>query len=343
MARTITVILLVCLALSLAGSAAAKNDKAEGDDAARGPPAHANAKAIREAAAPPASVPEPLPEEDLVEVVGGSVAAAPEPFAVFSSAADAPLVLASDGAFHATASEAAPSDALASRTTPTPREDIAWPPSVDAVPASAPAQPSTGASLDDVAPLAPATIVSAALPAPGRAAGGDGWLRVLWALPLLGAFGAVVMARRRVAAVRTPTPTDAQNPPTDVPDALSRGYIATQAGDLSRALACFETALRMAPGLGVAHFCRGVCLAAMGRTAEAYAALEESVMDDPADGARRVHLARAALTLGRAKDAMDAIAPLASDAPEIGEALFEDPHLAGLRDHPRFLALCGRL
>lgn len=172
-------------------------------------------------------------------------------------------------------------------------------------------------------------------------AGGDGgapWLRALWAIPLaaLGALGIVLVARRE----KRPHLTD---PPAAVPALLLAGQEAVARAELEKAIACFDRALALSPGLAVALFCKGACLAEVGRLAEAYETLKAATIADPGDGGALVHLARVALALGRPAEAMDALEPIASAAPEIGEAMMQDPKLAGLRDHPRFLMMCGAL
>jgi hypothetical protein len=49
------------------------------------------------------------------------------------------------------------------------------------------------------------------------------------------------------------------------------------------------------------------------------------------------------LALGRTKEAMDELERIARDVPEAADAMLGDPSFAALRDHPRFLAMCGAL
>lgn len=169
---------------------------------------------------------------------------------------------------------------------------------------------------------------------------GPSWLRALWVLPLaaLGALGIVLVARREKRPHLAPPPV-----PDDVPALLRAGEAAVARADLVGAIAYFDRALALSPGLAVALFCKGVCLAELGRLTDAYEALKAATVADPADGGALVHLARVALALGRPGEAMDALEPIASAAPEIGGAMMRDPQLAALRDHPRFLMMCGAL
>ena len=341
---------LVAIIVASAAPALAKPESADAKarDEVRGPPAYAHAKPPEErgpkvgqgAGSPPAVGAEvPSHVEEAAAVPSAPTPADVEDAAV-GTAAPSLTTTAAEGDERASAA-APPEVPPASPVAPAASHPRPTTEPVSAGAAPSPLDPALPRGVD-AAPMAAAVVA----PAPaGVPSGSPSWLPALWAVPLLGVFGAVLAARRRDTAPRAIplAPVTIAAPPETLKDALLRGHAATKAGDLVEALACFDAALRMAPGLGVALFCRGVCLASMGRMAEAYAALEESVMEDPTDGARRVHLARVALALGRAKDAMDILAPLARDAPQVGDAMFQDAALAGLRDHPRFLALCGRL
>jgi tetratricopeptide (TPR) repeat protein len=174
------------------------------------------------------------------------------------------------------------------------------------------------------------------------------WVALLWALPLVGVGGAgtVMLLRRRAPrSVEIVARHGAMAPvePQDVRGILLNGQTAVARGALDEAVAWFDAALRLAPTLAVAHFCKGVCLAAHGRVAEAYGSLDEAVASEPDQHAYRIHLARVALALGKHAEAMDALARVTRDMPELGRDMLEDPELAGLRDHPRFLMICGEL
>jgi hypothetical protein len=186
---------------------------------------------------------------------------------------------------------------------------------------------------------------------PGTSAGDDGapwWVALLWALPFvgIGGTGAVLLMRRKGAgAITHGSSRIAMAPvePSDLSGLLRNGHAAVARGALDEAVAWFDAALRLAPTLAVAHFCKGVCLAANGRVSEAYGALDEAVYAAPDDATYRVHFARVALALGKHNEAMDALALVAREMPDLGPAMLEDAQLAGLRDHPRFLMICGAL
>ena len=131
--------------------------------------------------------------------------------------------------------------------------------------------------------------------------------------------------------------------PDDLAGILNNGRIAAARGAYVEAVAWFERALRLAPEMSVAYFCKGVCLAANGQVADAYGALRTAASCEPGDASYQVHFARVALALGRHGEAMDALATVTRAMPELGAAMLEDPQLAGLRDHPRFLMICGAL
>lgn len=179
-------------------------------------------------------------------------------------------------------------------------------------------------------------------------AGGSWWIHLAWALPIVGVGGvaavlAVGVKRRRVSRARAQRPRMVPVSPDDVPGLLANGNGAVARGAYDEAVAWFERAIRLAPRLAVAYFCKGICLAANGRTADAYGALRAAVDAEPADAVYRIHFARVALALGKHAEAMDALAIVARAMPELGPAMLDDPQLAALRDHPRFLMICGEL
>lgn len=189
--------------------------------------------------------------------------------------------------------------------------------------------------------------------------GSDGsapwWAALAWALPVVGIGGVatVLVLRHKASRVhaRVPASEPSTSPrlrmapvsPDDLKGLLQNGHAAASRGALDEAVAWFERALDLSPKLAVAHFCRGVCLAANGQVADAYGALRSACTVEPADASYRVHFARVAVALGKHKEAMDALEIVAHAMPELGAAMLEDPLLAGLRDHPRFLMICGAL
>ena len=175
------------------------------------------------------------------------------------------------------------------------------------------------------------------------------WIHLAWALPVLGIGGvAAVLVTRQKARNQTLVMAPravrmAPVSPDDLQGLLQNGHGAVSRGAYGEAVAWFERALTLQPKLGVALFCKGICLAANGQVADAYGALRTACTVEPEDANYRVHFARVAVTLGKHKEAMDALQIVTRAMPELGPAMLEDPQLAGLRDHPRFLMICGAL
>jgi len=252
--------------------------------------------------------------------------------------AEPPIVLAEVAAAPAHAGEAAlrPSTSLAR---PPPFEDA---PAAAARTSEASTPFPLAASGGAAAPGAP---VWSPIGDAGAGAGGAAWSALLWSLPILGVggVGAVLLMRRREGTPGMPLETMTPVLSTDLAGILRNGRSAVARDALDEAIAWFDAALRVAPKLAVAHFCKGVCLAANGRTAEAFGALDAAVRHAPEDASYRIHYARAALSLGKNKEALDALAFVARAMPDLGPAMLDDAALAGLRDHPRFLMMCGAL
>lgn len=189
---------------------------------------------------------------------------------------------------------------------------------------------------------------SVALPAP---AASSPLLALRWIGSLVGlvAIGAV-LSRARLVAPPAPLPSADAHKPTlvfaaaDDPQALL--VAAKQAVDQNRideAVLWFDQALRLAPDLSVAHFCRGVCLVGLERHEEAYASLKRAYDLDPAEGAHRLELARACGRTGRASEAMSVLGPLLAALPSLIHEVRDDPAFACLADHPRWLVMTGSL
>ncbi|MFA5862755.1 MAG: hypothetical protein WDA16_13775 [Candidatus Thermoplasmatota archaeon] len=146
-----------------------------------------------------------------------------------------------------------------------------------------------------------------------------------WALPLAGlvGLGAVVMTARglqgsaMVTMTRRNAPQGHATPQeprvglagASMPTLLQAGKAAIDRGAISEGLAWFTQATLLDPTLHVAHYCRGLCLAAL-----------------------RQH-----------EEAMDALGPLLEVLPALADDVANDDAFAGLGDHPRFLAMTGRL
>lgn len=156
-----------------------------------------------------------------------------------------------------------------------------------------------------------------------------------WALPLVGlaGLGAVIVTARGLQGTADADPRSH----------LHAGKAAIDRGDISEGLARFTQATRLDPDIDVAHYCRGLCLAALRQHEEAYAAFSRAYDLDAAEGAYRLEFARAAARTERAHEAMDALGPLLVALPSLAEDVAQDEAFAALADHPRFLAMTGRL
>lgn len=114
-------------------------------------------------------------------------------------------------------------------------------------------------------------------------------------------------------------------------------------GDLESALRHFDGALRHAPGCAVAHLGRTVTLAGLGRADEASRSLQAG-LDSAGNGADMAHqLSRLAAREGNSALAMDLLGPALAARPDLSDRILDDPAFRGLRDHPRLLAMMGRL
>jgi tetratricopeptide (TPR) repeat protein len=131
--------------------------------------------------------------------------------------------------------------------------------------------------------------------------------------------------------------------PRDLDGMLRAAQAAVVAGRFEEAIAWFDKALRLNPRLAVAHFCRAVCFVGLKRDADAYASFRKAYDLDPKEGAYRLELARVCARLGRANEAMDVLGALLHALPALVDDVSSDPSFAGLFDHPRFLAMTGRL
>ena len=170
-------------------------------------------------------------------------------------------------------------------------------------------------------------------------------VRVLPMVALVGAASLALAVRMRAPSplVRVQRGRRMSRVGDDAHAALRHGHAAIERDDLAEALAWFDHPSRAQPRLAIAHFCRGIALGGLGRTPEAHDALAEAVEHAPHEWSYRVHYARFAVALGKTTEAMDALGPVARALPEMHEPMLEDPQLAALRDHPRFLAMLGRL
>lgn len=204
------------------------------------------------------------------------------------------------------------------------------------------------AAMDDVLAESRAPI---AFPHPStapddEAQGPSAWSPWTWALPILGLVG---MGAALVTTRGSVHPTTARQrygytvATPDVASLLRAGKAAVEGDRFDEAVAWFTQALKLNPRLHVAHFCLGVCLNAMGRHVDAYAALRKAHKLDPQEGAYRLELARAAARTERHREAMALMGPLLAALPTLAEQAGQDDAFAGMRDHPRWLAMLGRL
>lgn len=345
--RAVVVALLVIVLLALAGAASAAGG---GKARPASPPEQAKAKghakhAVPEPAPPadPAPTPPPSPDAAPAAVPVSAPAPAPAP-APAHAQPPPPVALAARPA-----GAGLPAARLASEPASPARAAPTSPPSASLIDARSDAASfASGAS----APRAPSWS-GAERASPGETSGPAAWwIALAWALPFAGVGGvaAVLVARRRthlirIASAASSSPRLRMSPvsPDDLEGILKNGHVAVDRGALGEAIAWFDRAIALSPSLGVAWFCKGVCLAANGQVADAYGALRSACDAEPSDASYRVHLARVALALGRHTEAMDALALVAQAMPELGPAILDDPQLAGLRDHPRFLMICGAL
>lgn len=146
-------------------------------------------------------------------------------------------------------------------------------------------------------------------------------------------------------AVPATPPVTLREVPVHVPaeDALRVAQKLLRAGDLEDALLWLDRALADDPDLHVAHLGRALCLAQLGRDEESGDALECAILAAGDDPALPLQLASMSARAGQTALAMGLLEVAIGLAPESGELALKDPAFAGLRDHPRFLMICGAL
>jgi tetratricopeptide (TPR) repeat protein len=263
-----------------------------------------------------------------------------------ADAAHAPKTLAprgKSGAAHGPASRATPA---IPPPAPTSLVGAGQPTIASASPPRSGGSPSTQAA-------SPLTATGLARPGPGAslatttipANAAQAWR---WALPLAGLLGIGVVVATARGLRPAPTRRRAALPRlrfavADLRSMLEAGRDALASERIEEALAWFTQATTLDRRAHLAHYCRGVCLGTLGRHHEAYAAIVRAVDLHPAEGAYLYELARAASRTGRAAEAMDALGPLLRALPDLAAVAEEDEAFAPLADHPRFLAMTGRL
>ena len=146
------------------------------------------------------------------------------------------------------------------------------------------------------------------------------------------------------ATLPLPETTEAPSAPEPAEVAHLRAARAAAArGDLAEALRHFDAALLLAPGLAVAQLGRTVCLAGLDRRDDAMRALREGLSSAQTAPGLALQLSRAAAREGNHPLAMDLLGHALAVAPDAGERVLEDPAYAEVRDHPRLLAMLGRV
>lgn len=135
--------------------------------------------------------------------------------------------------------------------------------------------------------------------------------------------------------------------PADLPAGLGGilrlGQRAVDQGEYEDAAIWFRTALDVRPDLPVAHLCLGLCRAEIEGPEAALESLDQAIELDPTNAMARYCRAQALAKNGHTSQAMDALAPLIVGTEAMADAVLSDPAFTELRDHPRLLALLGRL
>lgn len=124
---------------------------------------------------------------------------------------------------------------------------------------------------------------------------------------------------------------------------LRHGRAAVDARDLPTALAWFDRALAVKPDAGIAHFCRAMVLADLGRHDEAAVALEASLGRGADDAAARIQFARLCARHGHYDHALRILGPAVTAKPHLAERIAQDNDFRAMRDHPFFLQMLGTI
>lgn len=132
-------------------------------------------------------------------------------------------------------------------------------------------------------------------------------------------------------------------PPTGVDGVLTVAQACVDRGDFEAASRWFETAIALRPRMTVAHFCLGLVLEELGRDEEALEAFTSAKELGGTGPAPTYRQARILARLDRSKAALSHLAEALSEEPQLRDDAAEDPAFQPLMDHPRFLAILGRL
>lgn len=182
----------------------------------------------------------------------------------------------------------------------------------------------------------------------------------LWGTPALVMLGLTALAgaayaRRHEPGADQPAeapappepPLEALELPAEVEPSLSgfmeQGHAALDQGDPASAIDWFRAAVALDPQASGARLSLGVTLAHSGRLPEALETIEAAVQLEPGDPLTRFHLARVLAQMGLGPDALDELERVVPQMPYMVEQVHQDPAFASLQDHPRFLAMLGKL
>ena len=128
-----------------------------------------------------------------------------------------------------------------------------------------------------------------------------------------------------------------------LPDMLRRGQQAVDEERYEDAIGWFDRVIAQHEQAPAPHFCRALCLTELDRHDEALTGFQRAQALDPTDPLARFHHARTLARLGESQQAISTLAPMAMDLEELATTILEDPAFACLHDHPRLLALLGKL
>lgn len=146
----------------------------------------------------------------------------------------------------------------------------------------------------------------------------------------------------RLGATR-PEPFLEGKPPPGVDGILTVAQAHVDADDHEAAIPWFEMAIALKPRLIVSHFCLGLTLEAVGRDEEALEAFQRAADIGGLGPAPVYRQARILTRMGRSREAFERLGEALRAEPELRDDAVEDPVFERFRDHPRFLALVGRL
>lgn len=134
----------------------------------------------------------------------------------------------------------------------------------------------------------------------------------------------------------------AEGPPGGVEGVLRVAQAYLDRGDYEPAAEWFATASELAPKRPTPHFCRAVCFEELDRLDDAMAAY--AAAREAGAGATPIYRqARLIARDGRPREALTPLRRALDEEPALIEDAAGDEAFDALRDHPRFLALVGKL